>query len=363
MLELDGSEAGGQFVRTAIALAALEDVPVRIEGVRGARSTPGLRPQHLTAVRLLADICDAEVDGASEGSTTVTFRPNGINTGGYAVDVGTAGSLTLMFDAVLPLATRPDEPIAVTATGGTDVKWSPSLAYFRRVKLPLLREYGLQAAVEVDRRGFYPTGGGTATLWLAPSSIGRIDLPERGSTIAARVDSTETTDLAHASVAERQADTVVEAVPEIDRPDGDSDSEVDHSDHESVSDEEVPLVERTVRTVDADSAGSAVLMRIDTEDAIVGFDALGETGKPAEDVGREAADAAHEFLQSDAAVDRHMGDQLAVFVALAGGRVRIPSATDHVTTSVELLRTFGYDTSVEGTDAAPTLVGETATSG
>ncbi|MEF8757442.1 MAG: RNA 3'-terminal phosphate cyclase [Halobacteriales archaeon] len=343
MRELDGSEAGGQFLRTALALAALDGDPLEIEGIRGARSTPGLRPQHLTAVRLLSEICDAEVEGASEGSTDVTFRPDEIRGGRYAVDVGTAGSLTLLFDAVLPLATRLDEPLAVTATGGTDVKWSPTMAYFRRVKLPLLREYGLQAAVEVDRRGFYPAGGGEATLWLAPSAIDPIDLTDRGTPTAARVDSTATIDLADASVAERQADAVVEGLDGNDLP-------------------ELPVVERTVRSVDADSAGSAVLLRIDTETGVAGFDALGEKGKPAEDVGRAAADAARDFLATDAAVDRHMGDQLAVFVALAGGRVRIPAAPDHLRTSVDLLLAFGYEASVEGTDAAPTLVGDEPTS-
>jgi len=353
MRELDGSEAGGQFLRTALALAALDGDPLKIEGIRGARSNPGLRPQHLTAVRLLAEICDAEVEGASEGSTAVAFRPDEVQGGRYSVDVGTAGSLTLLFDAVLPLATRLDEPLAVTATGGTDVKWSPTMAYLRRVKLPLLREYGLQAAVEADRRGFYPAGGGEATLWLAPSSTDPIHLTERGAVTAARVDSVATTDLADASVAERQADAVIEGL-EAGRPEADGDARDD--DHQ-----ELPVVERTVRSVEATSAGSAVLLRVDTETGVAGFDALGEKGKPAEDVGQETVDAAHEFLAHDAPVDRHMGDQLAVFLTLAGGRVRIPAVTDHVRTSVDLLRTFGYDVSVEGTDR-PTLVGDDPTS-
>jgi RNA 3'-terminal phosphate cyclase (ATP) len=325
-------------------LGALDGDPVEIEGIRGARSTPGLRPQHRTAVRLLEDVCDADVDGASEGSTTVTFRPDEVRGGRVAVDVGTAGSLTLLFDAILPLATRLDEPLAVTAIGGTDVKWSPTMAYYRRVKLPLLREHGLQAAVEVDRRGFYPAGGGEATLWLAPSSIDPFDLTGRGEVTALRVDSTATKDLADASVAERQADAIVEGTGEW----------MDIGD-ETADDDAV--VERTVRSVEAHSTGSAALLRIDSETAVAGFDALGEKGKPAEDVGAETVDAAREFLASDAAVDRHMGDQLAVFLALAGGRVRIPAVTDHVTTSVDLLRTFGYDVAIEGPDDAPTLVG------
>jgi len=46
MLELDGSDAGGQFVRSAVALAALTDTTVEIQGIRGSRPEPGLNPQH-----------------------------------------------------------------------------------------------------------------------------------------------------------------------------------------------------------------------------------------------------------------------------------------------------------------------------
>ncbi|WP_209309479.1 DUF7501 family protein [Haloarcula amylovorans] len=41
-----------------------------------------------------------------------------------------------------------------------------------------------------------------------------------------------------------------------------------------------------------------------------------------------------------------MADQLLVFLALAGGRVRIPSETAHVRTNVELLAAFGSDVHV-----------------
>ncbi|MEJ2672247.1 MAG: RNA 3'-terminal phosphate cyclase, partial [Deltaproteobacteria bacterium] len=70
MLHLDGSygEGGGQILRTALSLAALKGVPVRIERLRAGRPRPGLRPQHLTAVQALARVCQAEVAGAHLGS-------------------------------------------------------------------------------------------------------------------------------------------------------------------------------------------------------------------------------------------------------------------------------------------------------
>lgn len=337
MLELDGSGGGGQLLRSALACSALTGQGFRMTGVRGGRSTPGLRPQHLAAVRAMAAICDADVDGDEQGSEAVAFRPGAIQPGEYEVDVGTAGSLTLLFDAVLPLATRIDAPLSLTATGGTDVRWSPPMDYLRRVKLPLLRRAGLGTAVDVDRRGFYPAGGGRATLRCWPSALSALDLAERGDRDGVRLYSTATTDLADADVAERQAATAADALA----ADG------------------ATVVERRASYVDAESPGSALVVRADYGNTAAGFDALGERGKPAEDVAREAVDAATGFHDGNAAVDEHLADQVLVLLGLGGGRVRIPAVTDHVESSLDLVGRFGLDVTVErdGEADGPLLVG------
>ncbi|AGB15138.1 RNA 3'-terminal phosphate cyclase [Halovivax ruber XH-70] len=360
MRELDGSDAGGQFLRSALSLAAIRGDPVRIENVRGDRSTPGLRPQHLAVVETLADICDADIAGADGsspdvGSETVTFEPGlgaversgssrssddstereasttteaAIPGGAYDVDLGTAGSLTLLFDAVLPLATRLEAPLTLTATGGTDVKWSPTLDYYRRVKLPLLRRFGLQAALSVDRRGFYPAGGGDVTLYLAPSSLDPIRLDERGTLHGVRLYSTESASLADQNVAERQLRAAMERLEGV----------VVNSEQ----DDDL-VTERVVTTARSDSPGSAIVCRLDFETGIAGTDVLGERGKPAERVGEEAATAAVRLVAGTAPVDRHLADQLLVPLALAGGRVRVPAVTDHVEASLSLLDAFGHN--------------------
>lgn len=343
MRELDGADAGGQFVRTALALSALEDEPIRIENVRGARETPGLRPQHLAAVETLAAICDADVSGAAVGAETVVFEPDtggDVPGGRHAVDVGTAGSLTLLFDAVLPLAARLDAPLSVAATGGTDVAWSPPLDYYRRVRLPLAREAGVAAALEVDRRGFYPDGGGRATLHLAPSRLDPLELDARGDPAAVRVYSTEAAALADADVAARQAAGALERLAPADRG--------------------LEVAERVETTAASDCPGSAVVLRVDHGSGVAGFSALGEPGKPAERVGEEAADAAARFLDGDAPVDRHAADQLLPLLALAGGRVRIPAVTDHVETGLALLEALGYEVGLEGAADEAAVVAATA---
>ncbi|RZH68658.1 RNA 3'-terminal phosphate cyclase [Natrinema altunense] len=328
--DLDGSSAGGQLLRTALGLAVLENEPVRIENVRGDRSTPGLRHQHLAVLETMAELCDADVSGDELGSETIEFDPGLESTtgpehgplegGSYAVDIGTAGSTTLLCNALLPLATILESPLSVTATGGTDVAWSPPLDYFRTVTLPLLRRFGLEATCEVDRRGFYPDGGGEVTLRLAPSRLERIDLAERGALQGLRLYSTESASLADRDVAHRQAEGALE------RLDGVPGLEV---------------TERCETTVTSPSPGSALVLRVDHGTGIAGFSALGERGKPAERVGEAAADAAHRFLEGVAPVDRHMADQLLVFLALAGGRIRVPAVTEHVATRCDLLASFG----------------------
>lgn len=333
MLELDGSEGGGQILRSALAMSAVTGQPFTMTDVRGGRQTPGLRPQHLAAVELLADICEAEVSDAEVGSDEVTFRPDTVADGDYEVDIGTAGSITLLFDTVLPLATALGAPLAVTARGGTDVKWSPTMDYWRWSKLPLLRQHGLQATVEVERRGFYPEGGGEVTLRVGPSSLSALDLGQRGAQEGARVYSVATTDLADQSVAERQASRAV------DRLDSGG----------------LAPTEWTVQYADAASAGSAVGVRLEYEHGAAGFDALGEPGKPAEEVADEAVDSAVEFLADSAAVDRHSADQLLLFLALTGGELRIPAVTEHVRTNRSLLAAFGFDVSLHTGEISPVL--------
>lgn len=322
MHTIDGGAGGGQLLRTGLALAALRGEPVRVTNVRGSRPNPGLRPQHLTGVRLLAEMTDADVRGATEGSTEVRFDPGPVRPGHYEVDIGTAGAITLLFDTVLPLATAIDAPLTVTAIGGTDVKWSPPVDYFAHVKLPVVRSLGLDAEVSVEKRGFYPAGGGEATLELRPSTLAPLSFTERGALRGADVYAVAEERLARADVAGRLCDRASERLRGAGIP---------VQEHESV--------------VPARSVGAGIVLVL-AYDHPVGFSALGEKGVPAEDVADRAVEEALSFHHGDGVVDPHLADQLLVFLALAGGELRIPARTDHVETSLRLLRGFGYE--IEG---------------
>jgi len=325
MLDLDGSEGGGQLLRTALSLSAVETTPFRMTGVRGSRPEPGLRPQHLTAVETVAAVTDAEVTGAELGSEELTFEPGPPTGGDYEADVGTAGSVTLLFDALLPVSVAVEAPLAVRARGGTDVQWSPPLDYARRVKLPLLRRHGIHAVVDPRRRGFYPAGGGDATLRLAPSSPSSPSLTDRAPLAGARVYSVASAGLADDDVAERQASEAARLL----------------------SADGVDVVRRSAAYATADSPGSALVVRLDYSGGVAGFDALGEPGKPAETVAVEAVEQALSFRKGSGAVDDHLADQLLPLLALAGGEVAVPRVTDHVHASLEIVRAFGRDVALD----------------
>jgi len=321
MLTVDGTAGGGQLLRTALTLSTITGTPFRIEDIRGARPNPGLKPQHLAAVRVVADYCDATVEGAELGADALTVRPGDERRTTLDVDIGTAGSVTLLFDTVLPIAVTGDEPLALTATGGTDVKWAPTMAYHRLVKLPLLADCGVEAAVDLQRTGFYPAGGGEATLRAAPSSLSPLALDRRGTLERVEIHSKAAESLADREVADRQAESAREELVAAG----------------------LPADVRRVEYVETDSPGSSLLLRGVYEEGIVGVDALGERGRSSEAVAEDAVREFRAVHATDAAVDPFMADQLLVALALAGGRVRIPTLTDHVRTNLDLLAQFDSD--------------------
>lgn len=321
MIVVDGGTGGGQLVRLAVALAVVDHTSVTIENVRGNRPETGLKPQHVASIEAVRKISDATTDGVTEGSETVRFDPGSHIGGTTAVDIGTAGSISLLFDAILPLAVVATGPITIRATGGTDVKWAPPLDYFRDVKRPMLEEVGVHVEISELKRGFYPSGGGHATLTVSPATPESLLWSQRGDLKSVTVKSVETADLADADVADRQINGVK--------------SEFKYG----VS---VPM--RTASTtVDRVATGTVITIEAAYEYTRAGFSALGEPGRPAETVGRAAAKRFLDFQAQSGAVDSHMADQLLPFLALAGGSFTTPKVTDHIRSATALLETFGYD--------------------
>jgi RNA 3'-terminal phosphate cyclase (ATP) len=145
-LQIDGAhgEGGGQLVRTAVALAAITGTAVHLENIRARRAPAGLAPQHLAAVRAVTALCGARCEGLALRCTAFDFVPGPLNGGEFAFDIGTAGSATLVLQALLPAMSRASGPCRIRVTGGTDVRAAPPLDYFLHVLLPLLARMGIE---------------------------------------------------------------------------------------------------------------------------------------------------------------------------------------------------------------------------
>lgn len=321
MLTIDGSAGGGQVLRTALTLSVVQDRPVTIEHVRGGRDTPGLRPQHLAGIAVVAELTDATIEGDSVGAETVTFEPQRRPTGTVEIDIGTAGAITLLFEPVLSIGSVLDKPITVVATGGTDVKWSPTIDYLDNVRLPALAAHGWPADLEVNTRGYYPIGGGRVTLTVEPASPRPFSLTDAPDIEGAKVTSRASESLRTADVAERQADGAKMALEAAD----------------------VTVIAEASTYHDVESTGTSITTVAEAPNGYLGGDAVGERGRPSEDVGEAAANELLEAIEAGTPVDHHLADQLLIPLAIAGGRIRVPAMTDHIETNLEVIEAFGYD--------------------
>jgi RNA 3'-terminal phosphate cyclase (ATP) len=317
MLYLDGSygEGGGQILRTALSLAALTGAPVRIERIRAGRSKPGLRPQHLTAVQAVARISQAEVTGARLGSQDLTFKPRALKGGHYLFDVaektGSAGAVTLVAQALLPPLFKAGAPATVILKGGTHVPWSPSAHYLSHVFLPALAAMGAEVKMTLERWGWYPRGGGEVRLTIRGAS------PLRGVSWRTPAGAADFRAISAAAklpehVARRQAARLSARLGEA-----------------------VPV---TVSPASGQDPGSLVFLW----GPQAGFAALGARGKPAEQVADEAVEAYLAFRESGAALDRHLADQMLIYLALAEGpsTLTIEAVTSHLLSNVWVIEQF-----------------------
>ena len=310
MIEIDGSygEGGGQIVRTSVALSAVTGKSVLIKKIRQGRPKPGLAAQHAQAIRALGQICNAEIKGAEPGSSEVLFCPQEICGGSRRVEIGTAGSVTLLMQCLLPALLHAEKRTSLQVQGGTDVQWSPSVDYFRNVFLPALSFFGGRAGLQLLRRGYYPRGQGEVLLEVEPSHLKSAHISYEPFNPAQN----RIMGISHCSnlpqhVAERQAASAIERLQEAGY--------------------EAEILQETGRLA---STGSGITLWT----AGKGASSLGERGHPAEKVGRRAAEEMIQELASPAAVDAHLADQLIPYLALAGGSYSVREISRHTKTNI-----------------------------
>jgi len=318
VLTIDGrmGEGGGQVLRSALSLSVALSRPVRITNVRGGRKKPGLLRQHLAALRAAAAISDGVVEGDELGSSVVVLRPGPVRAGTYSFPIGSAGSTLLVLQTVLPPLLLAGGSSTLVLEGGTHNPMAPPFGFLERAFLPLLARTGVELALELERPGFHPAGGGRVRAALAPLARPRpLELLERGA------ERRRTCEIGLANISA------------------------------AVAEREWKVVQRQLgltdeQRVDPDVSGSVgpgnyVAVELEFEHTTEVVTAFGDRSLSSEAVAGRVVQETRRYLGAEAPVGEHLADQLMIpLVLLAGGRYRTLEPTRHAHTNAAVIDLF-----------------------
>ncbi len=316
-VEIDGSrgEGGGQILRTSLALSIITGRKLRMYNIRAGRKRPGLQRQHLACVEAAAQVCRATTNRLEVGASELVFTPGTEWPGEIAIDIGSAGSTTLVVQTVLPAALGVGKPLHARITGGTHNPLAPPFDFLDRVFLPHLRAMGADVTLTLVRHGFMPNGGGIVELDVRSSGkLKPLELLEAGRVVGRRAVAICASLPSH--VGERE---LAVAQERLDNP-------------------KCELLEfpkdgpHNVFMVEVELASGAREL----------ITSHGRKGYPAEDVADDALDELEDYLEAGVPIGECLADQLLLPLAIAGGgKFRtLGPLSDHTTTNIETIREF-----------------------
>jgi RNA 3'-terminal phosphate cyclase (ATP) len=321
-VELDGSrgEGGGQILRTALTLSLMTSRPFRMIKIRANRSRPGLRPQHCKAIEAAAELAQADVCGAKPGAHELTFIPGEYKPRDLSIDIGTAGSTSLVLQTLhLPLATRSSQPVRLALTGGTFNPKAPAFTFLASTWRAHLAELGMPVSLSMPAAGFYPRGGGYLEAWIQPAMPRAMLMSARGP-LKGVIGTAGVSNLSD-EIAHRMRDHAVERLLA----------------HGISAD--IELV-----SWPSPGQGAAISLTAEYEKCTpASFIGLGERGKRSGLVADEAVDELLAFhAVNQAAVDPYSADQILLPLAIGTGRSEftVSAITDHLRTNAQTICAF-----------------------
>jgi RNA 3'-terminal phosphate cyclase (ATP) len=304
-LKINGGhgEGGGQIIRSAIALSCITKKPIHLENIRKNRKTPGLRPQHLTAIKILQKVANAKVTGAEIGSTEIKFIPGNIENLELIEDVGTAGSIPLILQVLIPVIAISKKQLNLKIKGGTDVLWSPTIDYTQHVLQEAYSRMGINFSLELIKRGYYPKGGGEIKLKVNPSNVKTISFSKRKTKEVKLICSfSKFTN----NEIEIQVNQIVKKLTEANY-----------------------IVNVEIRSEEALDSGASLLIYSIDNDSIIGIDALYNKKSNSFDLDIE------DFIKNYS-IDDNLADMLVVPASLSNGKTIFPvkEITKHLETNL-----------------------------
>lgn len=307
-IRIDGSfgEGGGQIIRSAVTLSAITGKPVEIDNIRRNRKVPGLRPQHMLGVKILAKIFQAKVEGLHVSSTNLKFIPSQGTDMELREDVGTAGSIPLILQVLIPAVSIFKKRLKISIIGGTDVPWSPTADYTKFVLGRAYSHVGIDFSLGIKKRGYYPKGGGLIETEILPSKTLRPVLFTNRTAKSARM---------LCSYCKIPKDAISQEIEDARESLEQNGFDVDFS----------------VREEDALDRGCSILIFSHDDTSIIGSDIIYQ--KEIKGIGRKVA---AKFLESNLGVDLALSDMLVVPLSLVPETsvFRVNQITRHLETNL-----------------------------
>ncbi len=322
-LSIDGSmgEGGGSIVRLSVALAAGLDIPVSLYNIRKKRTSPGLKSQHINAIKAIKQFCGCSVEGLKLGNQSILLGHNGRKKNFASVNVQTAGSVGLICQAALYYSLNRHDDIDLQITGGaTHGKWAPSIEYVKHIIFPIVEKMGKKIEITLHRYGFFPKGGAKLSfMFKGHKNLSSLDLREAGDLETVDVYSIASKSLKGREVAERQYKAFV----------NNTNITIDFSPHIHYVD---TICTGTGLTAVGQLSGGG----------IIGHSVIGERNLTSEEVGKKCSKEWIKIHESKVPIDYHAADQLILPMIFAEGKSTIftNKITNHTRTNINVVKHF-----------------------
>ena len=326
MLTIDGStgEGGGQILRSALTISTIIKKPIKITNIRTKRNNPGLRHQHVTTIKLLSKLFNTHIENAELGAEWINIsfdksseNHDEIDKDTYNVDIGTAGSIPLLLQTIIPSIAISQKNILIQLTGGTDVKFSPTIDYIKYVMREAFNRIGILFDVDIIKRGFYPNGKGIVNIEIQ------------------KAKNLKPIDFCNFRETNPHIISIVGRLPK-------------HVNDRQISSALSNLEKNGIKCEkykssieNSEGPGSSILVYSLSESGIyLGADSIGEKNLKAETVGYNVSKKYIEEFKFRACIDKHLADMLVLPLSFVNekSRYKISSISNHLLTNLEIIK-------------------------
>lgn len=306
------------MVRTAVAMAAITGTETHLTKIRENRPTKGLSKQHCAAVWAVSKMTGATAYGNNPGSRELTIVPGDKKNYDVRVDVKSAGSVSLILQAMMLAGIKHEKTHTMTVSGGTNVLWAPPIDFYPQMLFPLMEEMGIKAKMEILNRGFFPEGGGRIRVTMEPvTKIKPLNMENIGPFVGIK----------GTCYVQNLPDWIpaqlVEGCMEVLKP---------YKDREIV----------TERSAGGFSKGAGLSLVAIYGNGRLGSNVLTFHRDPPRDAGRDVAQDLIGEMESGATMDVNTADQLLPYMAMADGvsRFSVARISRHLLSQMDTLETF-----------------------